>query len=44
MRPCSDCTEDIKRTNRIWTTTCIVITLFGLSAGFVLGQMSVVGY
>jgi len=42
MRHCPDCTQSMRESNRIWTATCFIVALFGLGAGFVLGQLSVV--
>ena len=40
MTHCHDCTHVAKKTNRIWTATCIVLSLLALGSGFVLGQLS----
>ena len=40
MSLCQDCTHIIKKTNRLWTVTCLSVALLALGSGFILGQMS----
>ena len=42
MTHCHDCTHVTKKINRVWTTTCLILSLCALGAGFVLGQLSTV--
>lgn len=41
MKHCRDCIKDVHQSNKLWTATCFIVGLFGLGAGFLLGQMSV---
>ena len=38
MTDCHDCTHVARKTNRIWTTTCVVLSLLCLGTGVLLGM------
>lgn len=38
MSRCPDCAHIARKANRIWTVTCVILSLLSLSTGVVLGM------